>query len=102
MATPAAEVDIDAALVRGLLAAQRPDLADLPVRVVANGWDNAIARVGDEWMARLPRRAASAGLLAHEQRWLPELAPLLPLPVPVPEFVGAPSDDYPWTWSVGR
>jgi hypothetical protein len=60
MASPAAEVDIDAALVRGLLQKQRPDLAELPIRVVANGWDNAIVRLGDEWMVRLPRRAAAA------------------------------------------
>lgn len=102
MATPAAEIDIDTALVRRLLTAQRPDLAALPVRVVANGWDNAIARVGDDWMARLPRRAAAAHLIEHEQRWLPVLAPRLPLQVPVPEFVGAPTDDYPWGWTIGR
>lgn len=102
MATPAAEVDIDEALVRALLAAQRTDLAALPVRVVANGWDNTVVRIGDEWMARLPRRAAAADLIVHEQRWLPVLAPLLPIAVPVPEFTGSPSEDYPWTWSVGR
>jgi aminoglycoside phosphotransferase (APT) family kinase protein len=102
MATPAAEIHIDEALVRGLLLAQRAELADLPVRVVANGWDNTIVRVGDEWMVRLPRREMAAALIANEQRWLPELAPLLPLPVPVPEFVGSPTADYPWSWSVGR
>ena len=35
MATPAAEIHIDAALVRNLLREQRADLADLPVKVVA-------------------------------------------------------------------
>ncbi len=102
MATPAAEIHIDEALVRGLLRAQRAELAELPVRVVANGWDNTIVRVGDEWMVRLPRREMAAALIANEQRWLPELAPLLPLPVPVPEFVGSPTADYPWSWSIGR
>src|SRR5258708_13047978 len=29
---------------------------------------------------RLPRRAASAALIEHEQRWLPRLSPRLPLP----------------------
>jgi aminoglycoside phosphotransferase (APT) family kinase protein len=102
MATPAAEIHIDEALVRNLLRDQRPDLAELPVAVVANGWDNAVVRIGDEWMARLPRREMAAVLITHEQRWLPALAPLLPLPVPVPEFVGSPSADYPWSWSIGR
>jgi aminoglycoside phosphotransferase (APT) family kinase protein len=101
MATPAAEVDIDETLVRSLLAAQAPDLAALPIRVVANGWDNAVVRIGDEWMARLPRRAAAATLIEHEQQWLPVLAPRLPLAVSVPTLCGRPSDDYPWSWSLG-
>ena len=46
--TPAAEVDVSPELVRRLLAAQQPDLAHLPVEVMANGWDNVMCRVGDE------------------------------------------------------
>ena len=102
MATPAAEIDIDAPLVEALLASQCPELAHLPVRVVANGWDNTIARVGDDWLVRLPRRAATAPLVENEQRWLPVLAPSLPLTVPVPWFAGRPSDVFPWHWSVCR
>jgi aminoglycoside phosphotransferase (APT) family kinase protein len=68
---PAAEVDISPDLVRRLLAAQQPDLAHLPIMVMANGWDNVLCRVGDELVARLPRREAAARLVVHEQRWLP-------------------------------
>ena len=100
MATPAAEVDVDEALVRQLLQAQRPDLADLPLRVVANGWDNVIVRMGDDLAARLPRRAVAAALIESEQRWLVHLAPRLPLPIPVPVFAGRPTADYPWPWSI--
>ncbi len=102
MATPAAEIDIDAGLITALLAEQCPELADQPVRIVANGWDNAIARVGEHWMVRLPRRAPSATLVLHEQQWLPVLAPALPLDVPVPWFAGRASDRFPWAWSVCR
>ena len=63
MGTPGAEIEIDEALVHALLTDQCPHLADLPVRIVANGWDNVIARVGDEWMARLPRRAVAVPLV---------------------------------------
>jgi hypothetical protein len=35
--TPAAEVAIDAAMVRGLLWSQMPDLAELPLESVAAG-----------------------------------------------------------------
>ena len=99
---PAAEIDIDERLVAALLDEQCRELADLPVRIVDNGWDNTIARAGEEWSVRLPRRSASAVLIEHEQRWLPQLAPSLPLTVPVPWFAGRASDLFPWAWSVCR
>jgi aminoglycoside phosphotransferase (APT) family kinase protein len=49
---------------------------------------------------RLPRRAASAALIEHEQQWLGRLAPALPVAVPVPVFAGRPGAGYPWCWSV--
>ena len=97
---PAAEVDVSADLVRRLLAGQHPDLAGQPVEFLANGWDNVMFRVGEELVARLPRRTLGAQILAHEQRWLPLLAPRLPLPIPYPERIGHPAHGYPWTWSI--
>lgn len=97
---PAAEVDTSADLVRRLLAGQHQDLAKLPVEFLANGWDNAIFRVGEALLARLPRREPAARLLLNEQRWLPELAPRLPLPIPCPERTGLPAHGYPWAWSI--
>lgn len=102
MASPAAEIEIGRRLVRSLLAEQVPELAAQRVTIVGNGWDNTIARVGAEWTVRLPRRAASAALIESEQRWLPVLAPSLPLAVPVPWFAGRPSGLFPWAWSVCR
>jgi aminoglycoside phosphotransferase (APT) family kinase protein len=100
---PDAEVEIDAALVRALLSEQHPDLAALPVEEVASGWDNVIYRLGEHLTVRLPRRGASAILQLNEQRWLPQLAPRLPLRVPVPLRIGAPSLalGYPWSFSIG-
>jgi aminoglycoside phosphotransferase (APT) family kinase protein len=97
---PAAEVDVTADLVRWLLAGQHPDLAHLPVEFLANGWDNVMFRVGDELAARMPRRALGAEILVHEQRWLPLLAPRLPLSIPYPERTGHPARGYPWPWSI--
>lgn len=97
---PAAEVDVTSELVRSLLKAQHPDLADLALEVVANGWDNVVMRLGDELAVRLPRREAAAEILRNEQRWLPVLAPRLPLPVPAPVRVGEAGVGYPWAWSV--
>jgi aminoglycoside phosphotransferase (APT) family kinase protein len=100
MATPSAEIDIDEQLVRSLLMEQQPALADLPLQFVANGWDNVMVQVGDELSIRLPRRAAAAQLVRNEQRWLPILAPTLPLLIPTPIFAGRPGSLYPWAWSI--
>ena len=97
---PAAEVDVTAGLVRELLAAQHPDLARLPVEFLANGWDNVIFRLGEDLLVRMPRRALGAEIIAHEQRWLPVVAPRLPLPTPCPVRTGAPGPGFRYPWSV--
>jgi aminoglycoside phosphotransferase (APT) family kinase protein len=97
---PPADLHVDEALVGWLMAAQHPDLAG-PVRLVANGWDNAMFRLGERHVVRLPRRSVAAGLVLHEQRWLPELARLVPVQVPAPVRVGRPAPelgyDFPWS-----
>lgn len=97
---PAAEVDVTPELVRSLLADQHPDLADLPITVFANGWDNVMLRLGEDLVVRVPRRELAAELVEHEQAWLPVLAPRLPTAVPAPLRVGRPALGYPWSWSV--
>ena len=100
MKVPAAEIDVTEDLVRGLLRDQCPDLADRPLTLVANGWDNVIFRLGDDLVARVPRRQLGADLVEHEHRWLPDLAQRLPIPIAAPLRTGAPSDTYPWAWSI--
>jgi aminoglycoside phosphotransferase (APT) family kinase protein len=97
--SPPAEVAIDVPLIAALLREQFPDLTG-EVRIVANGWDNVIARVGDDLCVRMPRRALSAPLVQHEADWLPGLAPTLPVDVPTPVAIGEPALGYPWTWLV--
>jgi aminoglycoside phosphotransferase (APT) family kinase protein len=77
-----------------------PDLASLQLSLLAFGWDNVIYRLGDDLVARFPRRAVAAALMDHELQWLPVLAPTLPLPVPVPVRAGRAATEYPWPWSV--
>jgi aminoglycoside phosphotransferase (APT) family kinase protein len=97
------EVDIDEALVRRLLVAQFPQWADLPITpAVPQGWDNRTFRLGEHMTVRLPSADRYAAQVEKEHRWLPRLAPYLPLPIPVPLARGAPASDYPWPWSVYR
>lgn len=86
---------MDAALVTRLLG-QFPDLAGRPLRLLAAGWDRSVWLVDDAWAFGFPRRAMALPGLAREVEVLPRLAPLLPLPVPVPAFVGEPADGFPW------
>src|SRR5262245_23508899 len=98
-----AEVDTDASLVRRLLAAQFPQWADLPIeRVPSAGTDNALYRLGDDMAVRLPRIHWAIEQVKKEQRWLPQLAPHLPLAIPVPLAMGMPAEGYPWHWSIYR
>lgn len=97
------EADIDTDLVRTLVAGQFPRWADLPVEPVASsGTDNAMYRLGADLAVRLPRIAGAAKNVAAEQRWVPVLAPHLPVPVPDPVALGEPTDDYPYPWTVCR
>ena len=94
---------IDAALVRRLVDSQFPQWSELEVRPVRlDGWDNRTFRLGEELSVRLPTGDWYAKQVAKEQRWLPELAPRLPLPIPAPIAQGEPADGYPYAWSVYR
>ena len=98
--TPPAEINITPNLIRQLLQAQHPDLANLPLEYMSEGWDNIMFRLGDEMVVRLPRRAKAAHLLKNEQDWLPILAKDFPIPTPIPIRNGISTDFYPWNWSV--
>jgi aminoglycoside phosphotransferase (APT) family kinase protein len=97
------EVEVDEALVHRLLARQLPDLATRALSVVEPwGTDNAIWRVGDDLVVRLPRIAWAAGQVERDAAWLPRLAPYLPVGVPEPIAIGEPDCGYPYRWAVHR
>ena len=92
---------IDTHLVRRLVDSQFPQWADLPVSPVEHGGvDNRTFRLGERMTVRLPSADGYALQVDKEQRWLPILAPQLPLPIPTPVARGAPGEGYPHAWSV--
>jgi aminoglycoside phosphotransferase (APT) family kinase protein len=94
---------IDGALARRLVDSQFPQWAHLPIAPVADdGWDNRTFRLGSELSVRLPSGDWYAEQVSKEQRWLPLLAPQLPLPIPAPVAMGEPAAGYPYRWSVYR
>src|SRR5262245_40931388 len=97
---PSADVAPDL-LVRRLLADQFPQWADLPLkRVASSGTVNALYRLGDHLVVRLPLRPSGGADIALERTWLPRLAPLLPVPVPVPVGLGKPAGEMHSGWAV--
>lgn len=97
------EVNVDPPLVRRLLAAQFPHWAYLPIEPVPSaGTDNALFRLGDDMVVRLPRIHWATDQVEKEHGWLPRLAPLLPLAIPEPLALGRPGAGYPWRWAVHR
>lgn len=97
------ELDIDTDLVRRLLREQFPYWAELEIeRVPDAGTDNALYRLGADMVVRLPRREHNVIGLEKERTWLPRLAPLLPLAVPVPLEIGEPGEGFPLEWAIYR
>ncbi|WKZ46545.1 MAG: aminoglycoside phosphotransferase family protein [Anaerolineales bacterium] len=97
------EIYTDENLVRRLLAGQFPKWKDLSIRrVSSSGTDNALYRLGNEMVVRLPRIDWAIDQVKKEHEWMPKLAPHLPLEIPVPLEMGEPAEDYPWNWSVYR
>jgi aminoglycoside phosphotransferase (APT) family kinase protein len=94
-------IDVDAALAHQLVAAQFPELANLPIRPVdKQGWDNRTFRLGERMKLRFPRAAAYAAQAEKEARWLPVLAEQLHVEIPRVIAVNPPAGVYPFNWSL--
>src|SRR5262249_35607241 len=96
------EVAVGPALARQLLEQQFPEVASEPIEVLGRGWDNTVFTVGGEWVFRFPRREMVLPGIRNEIEFLPELAQLLPVSIPVPELVGVPSEAFPWPFFGAR
>jgi aminoglycoside phosphotransferase (APT) family kinase protein len=97
------EIPIDAGLVRALVDRATPHYVDLPVRRLdSSGSTNALFRLGENLLVRLPRQPGGSAAIAKEAKWLPVLGPSLPVGVPEVVAVFEPDCDYPEHWSVVR
>ncbi len=91
------EFEIDALLVQRLLLKQFPLWANLPIKSVPSaGTDNALYKLGNEMVVRLPRIGWAVNAIEKECQWLPKLAPFLPFSIPDPIGKGVPTEEYPW------
>jgi aminoglycoside phosphotransferase (APT) family kinase protein len=90
------EREISLSLATRLIRSEFPDLADADVQPFAQGWDNTAFRVrpanAAELVFRFPRRALALPGIRRERAWLPQLAPRLPMAIPVPQFQSSWAD----------
>lgn len=99
-AMPKAEVAINLELVRELIATQATSWAQKRISYLATGWDNEIYRLGTQLLIRLPRRQMGEKLGILQRRWLPSLVETTGLEIGLALFVGKPTAEYPFTFSI--
>ena len=97
------EADISISLVSDLLNEQFPQWSNLPIHLItASGTDNALFKLGDDFVVRLPRMEGAMAQISQDRTWLPKLASKLPVVIPEQMALGEPSAEYPFSWSVYR
>ncbi len=99
------EFEIDDILVRDLIKKQAPQWSDLSLRrVQSSGTDNALFRLGNDYIVRLPRVEQVPGCvhksIDKEYKWISQIAQHLSTPISEPVFKGSPNNVYPWPWMV--
>jgi len=91
-----AEITVDEGLARRLIARQFPEVRMGALRLLGEGWDNTVWLVDERWVFRFPRRTVAIPGVEREMAMLRRIAPLVPLPIPEPAFVGRPDEEFPW------
>tara|TARA_R110002124_G_scaffold126756_3_gene286465 strand:- start:55117 stop:55362 length:246 start_codon:yes stop_codon:yes gene_type:complete len=77
------EIRIDASLVRELVDRAFPQFVGHPLRALdSSGSSNALFRLGDELLVRLPRQPGGSQTILKEERWLPQVESALSVAVP--------------------
>lgn len=90
---------VDVELAKSLIEAQFKELAPVTLHVLGEGFDNTVFQVNSTYVFRFPRREIAVGLIKTENRILPNIAGILPLPIPQPVYFGAPCKEYRWPFT---
>ena len=95
------ELPIDIALVRQLVDRAFPEYVDDDLRHMNDsGSSNALFRLGNDKLVRLPRQPGGGASIDKEASWLPYVAPRVTVEVPEVVGVGEPDLDYPERWAI--
>ncbi len=91
------EIKLEEEEAFALIKNQFPELQPKKITLLGSGWDNTAYLIDDRIVFRFPRRQIAVPFLEHEACMLPKIASRLPLAIPVPKWIGKPSQQgYPW------
>lgn len=65
------------------------------IKLLGEGFDNAVYLINHNLVFRFPRRAEAISLIEHEMNILPRIKSHIQLEIPCPEFFGTPSQQFP-------
>jgi len=66
------------------------------IEFFGQGWDNVAFLVNEKYVFRFPRTQEAELLLCDENKVLPKLYSVVPLPIPKPIYFGKPTEIYPF------
>lgn len=73
--------------------------AILPVKtieLIGEGWDNKVFLINEKIIFRFPRRKIAVELIERENKVLTHLPQFPNIEIPIPQYIGHPTTDYPY------
>jgi aminoglycoside phosphotransferase (APT) family kinase protein len=92
------DIDISETVIKNILANQFPQIIINSIKLIGEGWDNRVYLVNEQIIFRFPRRKVAVELITRENKLLPNLPPFTDLVIPIPTFIGEPSEIYPYVF----
>jgi aminoglycoside phosphotransferase (APT) family kinase protein len=93
-----ADISITEELIKNCLQTQFPVLEPLEIQFLGEGWDNKAFLINQKIIFRFPRRKVAAELIQQENKLLNNLPIFDNIKIPLPEYIGEPTLQYPYVF----
>jgi aminoglycoside phosphotransferase (APT) family kinase protein len=92
-----ADIEVTETVVKACVQDQFPVLSPIQsIRCIGEGWDNKVFLVNEKIIFRFPRRKIAIELIERENDLLKSLQSMFSLDIPNPQYIGKPTEDYPY------
>lgn len=92
------DINLTDDFVQSIFEKQFPELTPVKINCIAEGWDNKIFFVNDQFIFKFPHRKTAALIIEQEHTVLSHLQGLVGLKIPNPIYTGKSTDDYPYNF----